>query len=153
MIVYRISLLANSWDKTGIEASRLGGRWNSKGRPAIYASSNLSLALLELYVRFGGLHSQDKWVITEFEIPLEIPLDMWSNDDLPMGWNLNMFPHVAQHLGDQFLEKKEYVGAFVPSILIPQEFHVLLNPLHPDMRDIHIIGVEEMGKDLRITRY
>jgi hypothetical protein len=41
----------------------------------------------------------------------------------------------------------------VPSVLIPQEMHVMLNPAHPDMNEIHIIGVEAMGKDLRITRY
>lgn len=153
MILYRISLLTNSWDKSGLEAARLGGRWNSKGRPAIYASTSLSLALLELYVRFGGLHSQDKWVITEFELPIDIQLESWSADELPMGWNMAQFPHVAQHLGDRFLEKNECVGVMVPSVLIPQETHVMLNPMHPDMSGIHIIGVEEMGKDLRITRY
>ena len=153
MIVYRISLLTNSWDKTGLEASRLGGRWNSAGRPAIYASTSLSLAMLELYVRFGGLHSQDKWVITEFEIPIDVQLESWSADELPFGWNLSQYHHVAQHLGDQFLEKNKQVGVMVPSVLIPQEYHVMLNPMHADMKEIHIVGVEEMGKDLRITRY
>lgn len=109
--------------------------------------------MLELYVRFGGLHSQDKWVITEFEIPIDIALESWSFEDLPFGWNLSQYQHVAQHLGDQFLEMKEQVGVMVPSVLIPQEYHVMLNPLHPDIKDIHIVGVEEMGKDLRITRY
>ncbi len=153
MILYRISLLTNSWDKSGLEAARLGGRWNSKGRPAVYASTSLSLALLELYVRFGGLHSQDNWVITEFELPIDVQLESWSADDLPIGWNMAQFPHVAQHLGDQFLAKNECVGVMVPSVLIPQEMHVMLNPAHPDMNEIHIIGVEAMGKDLRITRY
>lgn len=153
MIVYRISLLTNSWDKSGLEASRLGGRWNSKGHPAIYASTSLSLALLELYVRFGGLHSQDKWVITEFEIPIDIQLESWSTEDLPFGWNLSQYQHVAQHLGDRFLEKGDCVGVMVPSVLIPSEYHVMFNPNHPDIKHIHIVGVEEMGRDLRITRY
>jgi RES domain-containing protein len=153
VILYRISLLTNSWDKSGLEAARLGGRWNSKGRPAIYASTSLSLALLELYVRFGGLHSQDNWVVTEFELPIDIALESWSAEELPIGWNMPQFPHVAQHLGDRFLESNQHVGVMVPSVLIPQERHVMLNPAHPDMKEIHIIGVEEMGKDLRITRY
>lgn len=153
MIAYRISLRVNSWDKTGLEAARLGGRWNSKGKPAIYASTNLSLALMELYVRLGGLHSQENWVITEFDIPYDLPIDMWNSDDLPHGWNLNMFPHVAQAKGDAFLSKAEYVGVMLPSMLIPQEYHLLLNPLHPDIKQIAIVGVEEMSQDLRITRY
>lgn len=153
MTVYRISLRVNSWDKSGLEASRLGGRWNSKGRPAIYASTSLSLALLELYVRLGGLHSKENWVITEFDIPYDIPMESWSTDSLPHGWNLSLFPHVAQSLGDRFLEANETVGVLIPSVLMPQEYHVLLNPLHTDMKQIAIVGVEELSQDLRITKY
>jgi RES domain-containing protein len=153
MNAYRISLRAHSWDKSGTEAARLGGRWNSKGRPAIYLSTNLSLALMELYVRLGGLHSHENWVITELDIPIDVPMDMWSADDLPYGWNMTMFPHVAQSKGDAFLAKKEYVGVMLPSMLIPQEYHILLNPLHDDIKQIALIGVEEMSQDLRITKY
>lgn len=37
-----------------------------------------------------------------------------------------------RHMGDGFLEHNLTVGMIVPSVVIPQDQNVLLNPRHPD---------------------
>ena len=54
MVVFRIARKEYIQDLSGRGAELFGGRWNEKGIPALYTSSSLSLAALEILKKFGA---------------------------------------------------------------------------------------------------
>jgi RES domain-containing protein len=58
---------------------------------------------------------------------------------LVQGWD--EFPYNSETVdyGTGFLRKKEHLALKVPSVIIPDEFNVILNPLHPDIQKCVII--------------
>lgn len=68
MKVYRISKQKFANDLTGLGASIVGGRWNSKGKSILYTASSRALAMLETLVRISNIPVPD-FVIAEIEIP------------------------------------------------------------------------------------
>jgi len=53
---------------------------------------------------------------------------------LVKGWD--RFPYCSEtvNYGTSFLRKKEYLALKVPTLIIPDEFNFILNPLHPDIQ-------------------
>jgi RES domain-containing protein len=55
---------------SGIGASKVGGRWNSKGKSVVYCSATLSLAALEKFVHMELRHmSKQNLICFNAEIP------------------------------------------------------------------------------------
>lgn len=54
--------------------------------------------------------------------------------------------------GTSFLQKKEHLALKVPSVIIPDEFNIILNPLHPDIHKCKIISSEDFVFDERILK-
>jgi RES domain-containing protein len=48
---------------SGEGARRYGGRWNAKGTPAVYLSSSLSLAVLEILFHLPSPRVLDSYVV------------------------------------------------------------------------------------------
>ncbi len=54
--------------------------------------------------------------------------------------------------GTSFLQKKEYLALKVPSAIIPDEFNIILNPLHPDVQACKVISSIPFIFDIRISK-
>lgn len=122
------------------EGARLyGGRWNSPGRRVIYASESRALALLEILVHLEDEEAlRESYALFEITIPDERILAL--PRDLPDGWKDYPASSVSKGIGDQWLTGRASLALEVPSVLLPQESNVLINPDHPDFEYISVEG-------------
>jgi len=122
------TVYAASWD-SGLGAERSGGRWNSKGVAAVYASLDPSTAILEVaaHVRLRTLDLIPH-VITGFHIPEptivrvvqpeEIPNKSWLEPGIPS--------REQQRFGDELLASSPAI--VMPSAVSSRSWNILLNP-------------------------
>ena len=114
------------------EGARLfGGRWNSPGRRAVYLSEGLSLAVLEVLVH-TDVSTAPAHVALPLELPDGVPVTELAPARLPPDWRAPEAPSSTRALGDAWLAARETAFLRVPSVIIPEEFNVVLNPEHPD---------------------
>ena len=114
----------------------LRGRWNSVGHPLVYTAEHRSLAVLEYRVN-NPLPMADLLIIT-----LEVPDDNQQTlfpDELPDDWARYAYESLCAPLGDQWLSKQETLMLRVPSAVVAQEHNVLINPLHPEMKQVKVV--------------
>jgi len=132
------------------EGARLyGGRWNSPGVPAVYASESRALALLEVLAGLGDTTRLDAYVLLPASFPesLVTPIDLGT---LPGGWDTYPPPAAAQGVGDQWIRESVSAVLKVPSVLVPGEWNYILNPRHPDFSAVRIGPVEPLLLDPRL---
>jgi RES domain-containing protein len=114
---------------SGIGAELYGGRFNSPGHKAVYTSGSLSLAVLEMLIQAGARHRlREHWCI-----PASIPTESVHRADtsaFPSGWDAIPYGRASQHFGDRWIAEGSGVALAIPSVVIPQEWNYLLNPLH-----------------------
>ena len=53
--------------------------------------------------------------------------------------------------GDRWLRSINSLAIRVPSKVVPQDFNIVLNPLHPDYRKIRLLKVEDFDFDFRFS--
>ena len=123
----------------GEGARRYGGRWNSTGRPLVYASSTLSLAALEYLVHLDAADAPGDLVAVTIEIPDVITVDRVQVGDLPKGWNEYVDVNACRQIGDAWLAASVTPVLAVPAAPVPSEWNYLINPSHPRVTGIRIV--------------
>jgi RES domain-containing protein len=152
MKVYRISRQKHAKDLSGTGAKLNGGRWNSKGRAALYAAENISLAKLEVAVHLDFDIIPDSYCLIEIELPDHLKIKIVEVDELPENWNAIPYLQSTQKLGDSILDQNEVVAFKIPSAVIPQEFNYILNPNHAVFKTIKISNIESFSFDQRLFK-
>jgi RES domain-containing protein len=120
------------------EGARLyGGRWTSIGRRAVYTSSSIALATLEIVAHVGSTLTLAAYSFFEIGIPEPIikSIDVGA---LPPTWREYPAPSELAGIGDTWLEQEEFAVLKVPSAIVGVDFNYLLNPLH---RDFGLIAI------------
>lgn len=117
----------------GKAAARFGGRWNSPGRPAVYASATKSLALLEILVHLDVGRPLPRFVAFAFDVD-ERSITRLPVARMPRDWRGSRGLPVTRGLGDDWLASGKSLVLAVPSAIVPEESNYLLNPLHPNWR-------------------
>ncbi|HTP29331.1 MAG TPA: RES family NAD+ phosphorylase [Anaeromyxobacteraceae bacterium] len=152
MRVYR---LANLRDPTnafsGEGARRVAGRWHPAGLAIVYTSSSQALALLEVLVH--AELSQLKTIGYAFAV--DIPDELIETPDLkslPAGWNHPRRSDHARAFGLEWAASKRSLALAVPSVIVPQERNVLINPAHPDFRALAIGNAVPLPFDERLIK-
>jgi RES domain-containing protein len=139
--------LATAWDGEG--ARLAGGRWNSVGVRAVYASGSLSLALVEILVHLpSGVLPAYSAVPVELD---EAVVEMLDPSALPASWMAHPPPREAQAVGDRWVEEGRSAALRVPSVIVPSEFNYVLNPAHADFRKIRIGAAVPFPFDARLA--
>ena len=133
--VWRIATDAPTYeadDMTGAGAKLTGGRWNEKGVAVVYASGNRSLACLETIVHLnaGGLP------LNRYLVEVTIPNDVWDareevNATNLVGWDDRPASRTSIAFGTEWARSRRTPILVVPSIVVPEEANILVNPLHP----------------------
>ena len=123
-------------DMLGTGARMYGGRWNSKGHPVIYTAGSRSLAALETLAHIPRQHFPADFCMALIAIPDSVSVQSLTSKKLPDGWQSQNQRVALQQLGDHWLMKGKEAVLRVPSVIIPEEWNVLINPLHPDMEKI-----------------
>lgn len=134
---------------TGEGARAHGGRWNRPGTPMVYAAESRALAALESLAHFGGAEREIAFVIFEIEVPEDLAVRIAAYD-LPRDWRREEPPPSTQDLGSRWQSGGRSVALVVPSVLIPQERCILLNPEHPDTRKVMVGYPERFAFDSRL---
>jgi RES domain-containing protein len=122
---------------SGEGARRYGGRWNSPGRPMVYASLNLSLAALETLAHAERRRFERDYLAYEVRVPHALVLEL-RDEDLPHDWRARPTSVGARAVGDAWLAQRASVALSVPSVLVPQERNLLLDPVHPRFAGVRI---------------
>jgi len=149
--VYRLAKAPYADDLTGTGARLAGGRWNRRGVAVLYTSSSRALATLEVLVHIPAAFVPRDGLYRMVE--LYLPDDSLAELDkaqLPEGWNqLTPLP-ALQRLTDQWLTERKSLVLKVPSVVISDEHHFLVNPLHPRFGEVNILQQTEYVFDRRL---
>jgi RES domain-containing protein len=153
MELYRISQEIFADDLSGNGARLFGGRWNSEGLFAVYTSSSRSLALLEILAHTPAKMLDSKiYILITFQVPDNIKLQEIPVSVLTTGWDAPDTRPVTKKLGDKFLRSKSGLLLSVPSVLVPEEKNIVLNPLHTAMHKVKIVHKRQIHFDGRVGR-
>ena len=128
------------------------GRWTPRGRPVVYTSASISLAVLEYTVNYRRRGWVPATVLGRAVIPANVRVETISIDKLPANWFVAAPPTQLQALGGGWLERGETAVLKVPSAIVTEEWNYLLNPLHPDFRKFRISSPKPFNFDQRVAR-
>lgn len=137
---------------TGLGGLYASGRWTPRGRPVVYTSQSISLAVLEYalnYKRHGWLPAS---VLGRAMIPGELKIESLSISALPEDWRDPDPPPTLREIGENWLRRTEAVCLRVPSAIVPEESNYLLNPRHPDFEKLTLSLPEPFNFDRRLGR-
>lgn len=141
-------------DLSGKGAEKTGGRWNQEGSPVVYCAGSVALACLETVVHLdlAGLP------LNRFLVAIDVPDEIWAAREewppeaLPVGWSAIPEGKVSVEAGDRWLAGLGSALLLVPSVIVPEEFNILLNPRHPDARGITAVKRRPWFFDQRLSR-
>ena len=152
MIVYRITKKEHS-ALDGMGGLYGSGRWHKKGNLVIYTSEHASLAAWEKIVHVTSFENLPKnLLLVKIEIPDGIEILSIPQKILANGWDCFPFILDTMDYGTSFLRKKEHLAIKVPSVIIHDEYNIILNPLHPDIRNCKIISSLPFVFDKRVSK-
>lgn len=151
MHVYRIgqTKYANDLKGSGFDA-----RWNPNGQYVIYTGGTLALSCLEKLAHTSGTSLYaGNFSVTMYRVPdamkiKEIKLTELMKRNLEWTRVLN-YPY-TQSVGDKWLAERETAILKVPSAIIDLEYNYLLNPAHPDFKQIKIAAIKPFTFDSRL---
>ena len=131
---------------------RFGSRWVPKGLPAIYTSTTLSLAALELFVHTDPDLAPAGLVAISADIPHDLVVHEIALSGLPQIWREIPAPSELQELGRSWIVDGTTGLLSVPSVVVPTERNYVLNPAHPGFRRIEIGEAHEFSFDPRMWK-
>jgi RES domain-containing protein len=134
LIVYRLTRRKYALDLAGTGGLRAAGRCNHKGTAVVYTAQHVSLAVAEVLVHLDLDEVPADYVLVTIEVPDTVPV-------------LRATPKEAL----AFSAKPPVPVVIVPSIVVPQEYNVVLYPRSVGFR-AKIIRVEPFRFDERLIK-
>lgn len=137
---------------TGEGARLYGGRWNHRGIRVVYLSETLALAALEQFVHVGFEGRYMKYACMHVSMPESISMTTVNITELPEGWDETPISSLTMDIGTAWAKGLKTAVLKVPSAIIPVENNYLLNPQHPEFKQITIDEPQLFGFDPRIWK-
>lgn len=136
----------------GIGAALEPGRWNLEGQRVVYISECPALAFLEILV-----HADDDLMPNYALFPLTFDEALVESVDpaaLPSGWKSMLDPAWVplQRIGAAWLASMRTPVLRVPTVIVPDQYNYLLNPLHPGFAKISIGDRQNFSPDPRLGK-
>ncbi len=147
--VFRITKDKYANDLSGLGAFKVGGRWNSKGGFMLYTASTISLAVLENLVHFNLHYLPKDMVIVKVSIPSN-SFKLLEVGKLNEKWKSSPFNKYSQTIGDDWLKKQDSLVLVVPSAVNIYEYNYLINPHHPEFKNVKIEEIIPFEFDTRL---
>ncbi len=156
IVLYRIATEAKDYgpdDLSGEGARRTGGRWNGAGVSVIYTSPTRALACLETIVH---LTSATRLPMNRFLVEVSVPAAAWAartqfgDPAALMGWDAEPPGRTSMGWGTRWLTGGGSLLAEVPSVVVPEETNVLINPAHASMAQVTARTVRKWTYDGRL---
>lgn len=139
-------------DMTGGGAKVSGGRWNAVGTSVVYTSASIALATLETLAHLGSPIS----IRNAFLIRVTVPLSLWAKreyvepTDFDPTWAAEPPGSTTKNFGDEWLQGCSAPLLEVPSVIVPEENNVLINPAHSLARKINATVARQYVYDPRL---
>jgi RES domain-containing protein len=141
-------------DLSGAGAKTTGGRWNAVGVPVVYTSQTRALACLEtvIHLSAGGLP------LNRYLVDVTIPDELWTDAQmttaasLPVGWDAEPAGRTSIEFGTNWMRSGTSALLVVPSVIVPEEFNVLINPQHSRSARITAAKVRKWLYDPRLAK-
>jgi RES domain-containing protein len=137
---------------SGQGGQHASGRWTPRGRPVVYTSASISLAVLEYTVNYRQRGWVPATVLGRATIPASVRIETVSIGELPTNWFAASAPLQLQSLGGEWLERGATAVWKVPSAVVTEEWNYLLNPLHADFRKLRLSPATPFSFDQRLAR-
>jgi len=143
MHLWRIDRLGFPDKFSGYGAYLTPSRWHLRGNRVIYASEAASLAALEYLAHLKPDTISADISLLEFEAPDDISIErLDAPETLNPNWRGIHLQAELQDFGTQWLIERRTAILAVPSAIIPGETNYLLNPAHPEISRMQIVGEE-----------
>ena len=121
-------------DLSGKGAAINPGRWNNEAEAVVYSAPAIGIAVLETaaHIDDGGLP------LKRFLVEIEVPDAVWDMRtvqtvaELPPQWDAIPAGMASVNVGSAWLASQRSAILLVPSVIVPEEFAALINPVHPD---------------------
>lgn len=138
-------------DLAGIGAERSGGRWNRKGTRMVYASTSRALACLETVVHLGS----GNLPLNRYLVAISLRNADWASRTVldptaHVGWDAEPPGLVSLTWGTAWVVGNSTLLAEVPSVIVPEESNILINPRHPDAGALRTQKVRKWAYDARL---
>ena len=149
--LWRISGYADLSGEGGLGAS---GRWHTEGKPIVYLADCPAGALLERIVHMTDMVEDANlprcYQLLKVSVPDELAIKPL-NALAPADWKERF--ELTRAIGDAWFASLESPLARVPSVIAPHTWNYLLNPEHPDAKQVQIAEVIKERFDNRLFRF
>ena len=151
MIIWRLCRQQHAAQPLDAEGARLyGGRWNSPGIAIAYTAGTLALAALEVLVHVDHDLAPSDLVSIPIKIPSGVRIEEIAPTQLPPNWRKTPASERLQALGNEWATRATSGLLRVPSAVIPKEHNYLVNPSHPDLKQLKIGPPQPFTFDTRL---
>lgn len=146
MKLWRIS---NYADLKGLGGLLFPARWHSQGRPIVYAAEHPAGALVEFLVHATRDDLPDSFQLLTITCDAALALPQLETSQLGAAWTGEL--GVTRALGDRWLADQSSALLRVPSVILPDTWNVLINPLHADAQLLRISQRQQVPLDARLS--
>ena len=139
-------------DPSGKGAEQSGGRWNRVGTPMLYSSVSRALACLETVVHLADAPLP----LNRYLVKITVSTAAWKVAKVVdpaklIGWDAEPAGSTSLDWGTRWADSKATLLARVPSVIVPEEWNVLINPAHPEMPLVKSVKVRKWLYDTRLA--
>jgi RES domain-containing protein len=138
-------------DTSGMGAFKWGGRWNAPGLACVYTSEHISLAILEKLVHAQQIKDMKDIALMTFKVLQTEKLYQIDNQKLRRNWQLDY--KYSQWLGSQILEHPDFIGFLAPSVIVPNEWNVILKSNLSVQDGLQLTDASMFSFDERLKRF
>lgn len=117
----------------------------------VYASESRALAAVEVLVHVSLERVPQDLFIGELYIPARAKVEQVDVADLPRNWRDYPAPPALAVIGSEWIRSLRSLVLRVPSADVDREFNILLNPLHPQIKQVRVSSYEPFIFDQRLV--
>ena len=144
--------VSNYIDLSGEGGRKSSARWHTAGSRVIYLADSPMSALVESLVHLDvdSEDTPDFYALLKISAPdghAVLSLDP------PVGTEWKQELELTRRMGDAWLATLETALARVPSVIAPHTWNYLLNPVHPDAKQVVVAEVIRERFDNRLFRF
>lgn len=122
------------------------GRWHLRGSRVVYFGASASTVTLERLAHVGTASLPDDLLLSKYagELSVEDVASHDVHDTRDFG--------ETHACGEAFLKRRTACVLRVPSVIIPEEYNFVFNPLHGDATKIELVSTRKFAFDSRLVR-
>ena len=117
----------------------------------LYTATSIALACMETIVH---LESGKSLPLNRYLVRIDVPDDIWTQSatldaSLNVGWDALPAGRVSIDWGTKWCAGQTSALALVPSVVIPEEFNVLVNSMHAHAAMLKATKIRKWTYDIR----